>query len=642
MVSHSYQQSERVFCRKSEEHEWIICIIINCFYSRLDDGNEWPAYTIITSDKSDVTFSVFEFPYSIRKYIDKPIGHIKQSIELGDDADVVKYLVSKYKMDIHLIHKQIIETSLLWGNVSVCAYLNSIKNLFNYNDRSQNVLDDQGRQIVHIAAMKKDHDLLYLYNLRAIFGMIPPIFKALDSKNKSILHYLVMVDNVKYLEHFIEKRLIFSEHLHYLRDNRKISILEWEDSAGKTPSQYASLLKRTKILQILQYEISQVNLTYFLEDIFIHKLNDSAQYDYTTNSYPIITREDIESIHSRYSDVKDGPLSPQNKQIFQSILYCCASKGMLALLQFFNDVFPICFNECSTFEIFSKDPVGCLDDLICFNNKQENIRKKIGVSNSLLNTAILGDLDNNAYLLYCDLDIYDGAYSVDDDGSDGFDYFKISFDKAFERYVTQSMHIDEECSILQFCDSLCRSYLSCNILEVDPKIDILSLKLNIEWQKWEYTRFKFDKLHKNHRILKDLFVHGKVTRMKGNRVQERKETMEFLLSNHDVSWQYLPQLYLFVELDQVRLLFGWFNFNAAVVEEDLECLVTASAKTAFCKSKLDTSQLIHLTKGQFMIIFSILIDEVGSLMSLMTYDGINNKHVGFGIYKNVLHFRYSI
>lgn len=557
----SYQSSERVFARENDECEWVVCYIVNCFYSlgySDDDGKEWPAYTLMT-DTSGSSFSVFEDTNYIRKYIDKPIGHIKQSIEYGDDADFVKYLVNKYKMDIHLIYKDIIETSLLWGNVSVCAYLNTIKTLFNYNDPSRNVYDDQGKQMVHIASLKTDHDFLYVDNLTVIFGgHIPSIFRALDSKNKSILHYLVMVDNIKYLEHFIENELILSQSLHRGGDNRKISILEWEDSAGKTPSQYASLLRRTNILQILQDELSQINLTYFLERLFSHKLDDSKAYDKTTSTYPITTREDIESMYSLYSDIKDGILSPFNKEMFQCILYSSASKGLLAVLQFFIDCFPLNYKECSSFK-----PFNLVNQMICHylfneNNNQEKIRKKVGLSNSLLNAAILGDLDNNIYMLYCDLDsdIYDGAYAnLSRDGeSDGFDYFKTSFDKAFEKYCTDIMY--DEDSIINFCGQCLKNF---ETLERDPKIEIYSTTLSIDLKYMDYYRFDgyFDRLNTNHKILKEVFVHGKVSRMKGSRVQERKETLKFLLEkNDDLRSQHLPKCSTFVELGQVCLLFG--------------------------------------------------------------------------------------
>ena len=57
------------------------------------------------------------------------------------------------------------------------------------------------------------------------------------------------------------------------------------------------------------------------------------------------------------------------------------------------------------------------------------------------------------------------------------------------------------------------------------------------------------------------------------------------------------------------------------------------------KSKLDMDQLGHLSKGQFMILYSILIDEIGSFVSLMSSDSILNKHFSFGIYSTLLQFR---
>jgi hypothetical protein len=82
----------------------------------------------------------------------------------------------------------------------------------------------------------------------------------------------------------------------------------------------------------------------------------------------------------------------------------------------------------------------------------------------------------------------------------------------------------------------------------------------------------------------------------------------------------------------------WYNFSALVDDDDLQCLSSEKIRKVFLQSKLESHQLGSLTKGQFCIIYSILVDEIASLVALVNHDNIN-EDFSFGVYDDMLHFR---
>jgi len=231
-------------------------------------------------------------------------------------------------------------------------------------------------------------------------------------------------------------------------------------------------------------------------------------------------------------------------------------------------------------------------------------------------------------MLVCDLNHFEeySDFSGDEEYSD---YFRINFDKSFEGYS----YYYEENILLWGLGYEKIEYCSFSNTEIRDMINKYLRSAEVKRRYWSH----FTKLNEKHKILPNIYLSCKLKRVEGIRVESRRETLRYLIDYHDFE---LPPLSLFVEFGQLPLLFGWYNFSALVDDDDLQCLSSEKIKKVFLQSKLECHQLGSLTKGQFCIIYSILVDEVASLVALVNHDDIN-KDFSFGVYDDMLHFRYT-
>jgi hypothetical protein len=626
MIVFKYKVSQKVYGRYSSNNDkWSICIVLNCFTDDDDDGDTKPAYEIQDIITRKV-FGTWEDTSHIREYKEKPWDHIKQSIEYGDDGSDIENLITINKIDINLVYKDVLEESLYHGNASVIKYLKTIKNMFDYHELINNKFGKEGRSLMHVAALK-NHNLLlsFLCDHRLCNSFPDSIFNELDYKKKSMMHYLVAANNIDCITHFMDLDLITRYDMYKYEDNnrskRKVSIIEWEDAFGKTPIQYALCLKRDEIYKLLSEGLVQNNISFFIDDVIkiIKKVGLHGD----------ISFESIECVHKKYYNVKDGVFVPCNIDRVQKLLFDAASKGLLEVLQYFHDFFPHFFHKCSNYLI---DPPKRYKHGFYYHHGKI-LSKFENLPRNLLSVVILGDISNNIHTYLCDLSIYqDDYFDLIIDNDDGFDYFKQSFDLVFEAFNTKWM-MDKITKFVEFFTNMSTKYdfgydansAISNIIE--------HIHDNIYTELRHYYLNGFRKLRNKHAILKDIYVFCKLTRIEGIRVQERKETLKYLQEYYQ---QTIP-LHLFIDFGQEYLLFDWFDFNLPVDEEDLKCL--NANKKVFLKSKLELNQLTNLTKGQFMIFYAILVDEIGSLMSLVQNNRISNKYFSFGPYPNILYFR---
>lgn len=135
------------------------------------------------------------------------------------------------------------------------------------------------------------------------------------------------------------------------------------------------------------------------------------------------------------------------------------------------------------------------------------------------------------------------------------------------------------------------------------------------------------------------------SRIMGCKLKNRKTTFQFL---RDLGYYCQFKLTQFVEYCQVQLILpdkdndefekDIIFLNSTVDSEDLIGLEGRRIKKRLSQSKLDMSKLTHLTKGQFMIVYSIIVNEVGSFIALIECDELSDKSFRFGIYSSPLHF----
>lgn len=155
--SYRFNVSETVRARFIEnEDEFRICIVMSCYFE-----NDQRCYEII--DNWGDRFDVIEDNNFIRKFVEKPVDHIKQSIEFGDNYDDISRLIEEYGLDINIIYRDILKSAFTWGNVNVIECINEIISIQEYlRERVGNQeFDNHGRQLIHLAALNRDHRLLF-------------------------------------------------------------------------------------------------------------------------------------------------------------------------------------------------------------------------------------------------------------------------------------------------------------------------------------------------------------------------------------------------------------------------------------------------------------------------------------------------
>lgn len=186
--------------------------------------------------------------------------------------------------------------------------------------------------------------------------------------------------------------------------------------------------------------------------------------------------------------------------------------------------------------------------------------------------------------------------------------------------------------------------------KIFSKLGISEHLINVKFYEMEYQIFN-KHLDQKLLILGDIYMYCFLNRLEGFKVKERREVLRYLIDiGHDKNQNPLS---LYIDIGQEKLLFqeglkgldsDIFNLNRPVEHNDLICFKTDRNHKIFIRSKLILSELLHLTKGQVLIVYSILTNEIGLLLSLVQYIRENSSglYFSFGIYRSILHFAIAI
>jgi len=744
--SYRFNVSETVRARFIEnEDEFRICIVMSCYFL-----NDQRCYEII--DNWGDRFDVIEDSNFIRKFVEKPVDHIKQSIEFGDNYDDISRLIEEYGLDITIIYRDILKSAFTWGNVNVIECINEIIPIQEYlrEKVGNQEFDNHGRQLIHLAALNRDNRLLFELTDNDADNRFRGfhfwyIIKARDGKGKSLLHYLVAANNLEYITIFHQQDLVEKFDIYEEQNSLPISIYEWKDNSGKDPIDMAKALKRTEFLPILEEGKRQSRISSLIKYIrYIMKMSISTRDTYLKNAL------------ERFQDLqenKGGGISDWNKYCLHMLACEAAREGLADVLEVLLRIFPKFFEqECLVQFEFNQELVdsyfrhfhvrvnySCISGDSSFNRQ---LLAKLELPNNLLTAVVLGSLKNNMDILLCDFDAYDhsdeqeqdnvveadenieeeaidddtdsnahGSVSdeitsntkrkrqretdddidssvydkvlhasedddlnrkrageadnddtiskrqkqevsdterdtdddnedEDEDDPDGFDYFKAGLDKVFQKW-----------SQFQKLESLFGTKSSHHSYVEYPEIFttlIESSYIDSDYYSTPcyYLRWQLN-LIKKYECLGDIYGYCKGNQIMGLNVEERKSTLRLLLQFGYSKLQF--PLALYVEVCQVKVILRGstfdtdvFDLNLKVDSGDLTCLDTDRNKKAYMRSGLKRSELLHLTKGQFLLVYSILINEIGSFMSLFDCSEIEEKVFSFGTYTSILHFSVAL
>lgn len=230
----------------------------------------------------------------------------------------------------------------------------------------------------------------------------------------------------------------------------------------------------------------------------------------------------------------------------------------------------------------------------------------------------------------------------DEDDPDGFDYFKAGLDKAFQDW---SEFEKLESFFLVHKNSDYHSYTEY------PKIfSTLIERSYIDSDYYStpcYSLRRQLNLIEKYECLGDIYGYCKGNQIIGINVEERKSALRLLLKYGYNKLQF--PLAFYVEVCQVKVILRGSTFDTDVFDlslkvdsSDLTCLDADRNKKAYMRSGLKRSELLHLTKGQFLLVYSILINEIGSFASLFDCSEIEEKVFSFGTYTSILHFSITL
>ena len=216
----------------------------------------------------------------IRKLQTNALDNVLFAIKCGDDASEVERMATQYELEFNLVSKRMLLETAIVGNISVAEWLM----MTFYNDRDSFVVDDKGRNLVHLSIHHKQYD--YFYDL-----IVNPWKKDYDNFGKidywcgdhslpfavdnsgNILHYAVLTGDAEFLAQILNLRILgkefpgIKELCEYdaaaLSDGGDVIGLDRQaNSSDKTPRDLASLRGRKDMIELFDQFHKRVVLTY--------------------------------------------------------------------------------------------------------------------------------------------------------------------------------------------------------------------------------------------------------------------------------------------------------------------------------------------------------------------------------------------
>ena len=285
--------------KEKKWQKWRPAIIIKLWH--IEDSKLYPYLVRRLSDNTTLYIPEDSIDLCVEMINDgmsTNIGILLQMIHCHESIKTLNEIITYYKLDINKISSHMLFTAAGVGRSDVILFLHDAK-------QDVEVIDDQGRNILHIAILKKQFELLYWAN-KVIFESSDLLHKLLkliqgsDNRGFTILHYAVLSRNEDFVKWLTagndfallntwkyRKSMCISQSRYHadsvggilLHDSSYISRTKFEvtqytrlvnlkDSQGRTALNLAEAFKEMKVVSLLNEHTTHAFLTALLKEIY--------------------------------------------------------------------------------------------------------------------------------------------------------------------------------------------------------------------------------------------------------------------------------------------------------------------------------------------------------------------------------------
>ena len=280
----NHKVNDRVLV-KHESH-WKEAVVVALWTKMPDSTSKAPYLVKLESTTTDTSLQVASDSTDlIRKLQMNALDNVLFAIKCGDHASEVERMATQYQLDFSLVSKRMLLETAIVGNISVAEWLMMT---FHREEDSCNVVDDKGRNLVHLSIHHKQYN--YLLDLivnpwkGGDYGDFKKVYYwygdhslpfAVDGSGNNILHYLVLTGDAKFLAQILNMRVV-SRHssaesgqlcakYDYAAAARKGNVIGLDrqpNNSDKTPRDLASLRGRKDMLELFDQFHKKVVLNY--------------------------------------------------------------------------------------------------------------------------------------------------------------------------------------------------------------------------------------------------------------------------------------------------------------------------------------------------------------------------------------------
>ena len=278
---------------KHEGNGWIEAVVV-ALWSKVPNSTSKAPYLVKLNTVTTVDSSLRVASDSIaliRKLQANALDNVLFAIKCGDNASEVEHLANQYQLDFSLVSKRMLLETAIVGNISVAEWL-----LMTYHrdeDSYKIVVDDKGRNLVHLSIHHKQYD--YVLDLIVnpweggenknfekieYWSSYHPLTLAVDGLGNNILHYAVLAGDVQFLAHILsirvqrekyyEVRELCNEYDYAaVREGKVMGLDQRANSSDKTPRDLALSRGRKDMMELFDKFHKRVVLTYIANDTLL-------------------------------------------------------------------------------------------------------------------------------------------------------------------------------------------------------------------------------------------------------------------------------------------------------------------------------------------------------------------------------------
>ena len=218
----NHKVNDRVLVK--HENKWIEALVV-ALWTKMPNSTSKAPYLVKLESGTSLQLSM-DNTELIRKLHTNALDNVLFAIKCGDNANEVESLAKQYQLDFNLVSKRMLLETAIVGNISVAEWLMMTYHKHNDSAAADVVLDEKGRNLVHLSIQHKQFN--YLWDLvfhpwhgsdyeefdKSSYAFLNNVLFAVDGSGNNVLHYMVLAG--------VSKEILSDLLEEHVRNNRGV------------------------------------------------------------------------------------------------------------------------------------------------------------------------------------------------------------------------------------------------------------------------------------------------------------------------------------------------------------------------------------------------------------------------------------